>query len=112
MALADLAFAQVGLGEYADADAGLERARDLCDETRSPGDVALVLALSAQVAHERGDAAQARAFAERSLALGRTSGAPIRLAKVENVLGRLHRAWGSTTWRSTCTRTPTSWRSR
>lgn len=94
MALADLAFAQVGLGEYADADAGLKRARDLCDETRSPGDVALVLALSAQVAHERGDAAQARAFAERSLSLGRTSGAPIRLAKVENVLGRLHRAWG------------------
>ncbi|WP_189972552.1 AfsR/SARP family transcriptional regulator [Streptomyces avidinii] len=94
MALADLAFAQVGLGEYTDADASLKRARDLCDETRSPGDVALVLALSAQVAHERGDGPQARAFAERSLVLGRTSGAPIRLAKVENVLGQLHMLWG------------------
>lgn len=94
VALTDLAFAQVGLGEFADADASLERARDLCDETRSPGDVALVLALSAQVAHERGDALQARAFAERSLVLGRTSGAPIRLARVENVLGQLHLLWG------------------
>ncbi|MFB7261055.1 BTAD domain-containing putative transcriptional regulator [Streptomyces nojiriensis] len=94
VALTDLAFAQVGLGEFADADASLKRARDLCDETRSPGDVALLLALSAQVAHERGDGPQARAFAERSLVLGRTSGAPIRLAKVENVLGRLHLLWG------------------
>nr|WP_063755738.1 MULTISPECIES: BTAD domain-containing putative transcriptional regulator [unclassified Streptomyces] len=94
VALTDLAFAQVGLGEFADADASLERARHLSDETRSPGDVALVLALSAQVAHERGDALQARAFAERSLVLGRTSGAPIRLARVENVLGRLHLVWG------------------
>ncbi|WP_442480631.1 BTAD domain-containing putative transcriptional regulator [Streptomyces kutzneri] len=94
VALTDLAFAQVGLGEFADADASLKRARDLCDETRSPGDVALVLALSSQVAHERGDALQARAFAERSLVLGRTSGAPIRLARVENVLGQLHLLWG------------------
>ncbi|MET9690797.1 BTAD domain-containing putative transcriptional regulator [Streptomyces sp. NPDC006514] len=94
VALTDLAFAQVGLGEFADADASLKRARDLCDETRSPGDVALVLALSAQVAHERGNVLQARAFAERSLVLGRTSGAPIRLARVENVLGQLHLRWG------------------
>ncbi|MCX5304918.1 MULTISPECIES: AfsR/SARP family transcriptional regulator [Streptomyces] len=94
VALTDLAFALVGLGAYPDADAALKRARDLCDEARSPGDVALVLALSARVAHERGDGPQARAFAERSLALGRTSGAPIRLAKVENVLGRLHLLWG------------------
>ncbi|MER6445751.1 AfsR/SARP family transcriptional regulator [Streptomyces venezuelae] len=94
VALTDLAFAQVGLGEYPDADASLGRARALCDEARSPGDVALVLALSALVAHERGDGPQARAFAERSLVLGRSSGAPIRLAKVENVLGRLHLLWG------------------
>lgn len=94
MALADLAFAQVGLGEYTDAHETLKRARDLCDETRSPGDVALVFAVSAQVAQERGDGTQARAFAERALLLGRTSGAPIRLAKVENVLGRLHMTWG------------------
>ncbi|WP_323185151.1 BTAD domain-containing putative transcriptional regulator [Streptomyces sp. NBC_01214] len=94
VALTDLAFAQVGLGEFVDADASLKRARDLCDETRSPGDVALVLALSAQVAHERGNVLQARAFAERSLVLGRTSGAPIRLARVENVLGQLHLRWG------------------
>ncbi|MFJ6480812.1 AfsR/SARP family transcriptional regulator [Streptomyces sp. NPDC091682] len=94
VALTDLAFAQVGLGEYPEAEASLQRARDLCDETRSPGDVALLLALSARVAHERGDGPQARAFAERSLTLGRTSGAPIRLAKVENVLGRLHLLWG------------------
>lgn len=112
VALTDLAFAQVGLGEFTDADASLKRARDLCDETRSPGDVALLLALSAQVAHERGDGPQARAFAERSLVLGRTSGAPIRLAKVENVLGLLHLLWGSTRWPWPCTRTPTRSRSR
>ncbi|MEU7724247.1 BTAD domain-containing putative transcriptional regulator [Streptomyces sp. NPDC040724] len=94
VALADLAFAQVGLGEYEDAHDTLKRARDLCDETRSPGDVALVLAVSAQVAHEWGDGVQARAFSGRALLLGRTSGAPIRLAKVENVLGRLHMTWG------------------
>ncbi|MFE0579968.1 BTAD domain-containing putative transcriptional regulator [Streptomyces sp. NPDC058874] len=94
MALTDLAFAQVGLGEYADADAGLKRARDLCDETRSPGDVALVFALSARVAMERGDTSQARTFAERALVLGRASGAPIRLAKVENIVGQLHMRWG------------------
>lgn len=94
MALTDLAFAQAGLGEYTDADASLKRARDLCDETRSPGDVALVLALSARVAQERGDEPQARSFAERALALGRTSGAPIRLAKVANVVGQLHMTWG------------------
>ncbi|MFD4863903.1 BTAD domain-containing putative transcriptional regulator [Streptomyces sp. NPDC058412] len=94
VALADLAFAQVGLGDYTDAHETLKRARDLCDETRSPGDVALVLAVSAQVAQERGDGTQARSFAERALLLGRTSGAPIRLAKVENVIGRLHMTWG------------------
>ncbi|MEV7439697.1 BTAD domain-containing putative transcriptional regulator [Streptomyces sp. NPDC091204] len=94
VALADLAFAQVGLGDYTDAHETLKRARDLCDETRSPGDVALVLAVSAQVAQERGDGTQARSFAERALFLGRASGAPIRLAKVENVLGRLHMTWG------------------
>ncbi|WP_199820465.1 AfsR/SARP family transcriptional regulator [Streptomyces sp. NRRL F-2664] len=93
-ALTDLAFAQVGLDAYPDADDTLKRARDLCDETRSPGDVALVLALSARVAHEREDDAAARAFAGRALALGRASGALIRLAKVENVLGRVHAAWG------------------
>ncbi|MEU9158716.1 BTAD domain-containing putative transcriptional regulator [Streptomyces sp. NPDC048424] len=94
VALADLAFAQVGLGDYTDAHETLKRARDLCDETRSSGDVALVLSVSAQVAQERGDGTQARSFAERALLLGRTSGAPIRLAKVENVLGRLHMTWG------------------
>ncbi|MFF8269745.1 BTAD domain-containing putative transcriptional regulator [Streptomyces sp. NPDC016562] len=93
-ALTDLAFAQVGLGEFTEAHESLQRARDLCDETRSPGDVALVLALSARVAEQRGDSAQARTFAERALALGRTSGAPIRLAKVVNVLGQLHMTWG------------------
>ncbi|MFG2338007.1 BTAD domain-containing putative transcriptional regulator [Streptomyces yangpuensis] len=93
-ALTDLAFAQVGLDEYAEADASLKRARDLCDEARSPGEVALVLALSAQVAQERGDGAAARAFADRALVLGRASGSPIRLAKVGNILGRLHMAWG------------------
>lgn len=93
-ALTDLAFAQVGLGEYTEAEASLKRARALCDETRSPGDVALVLALAAQVAQKRGDGSQARAFAERALVLGRTSGAPIRLAKVANVVGQLHMTWG------------------
>ncbi|MEV6942634.1 BTAD domain-containing putative transcriptional regulator [Streptomyces sp. NPDC051172] len=93
MALTDLAFAHVGLGEYTDAHHRLMEARSLCDESTSPGDVGLVLALSAKVEHHLGEEAQAHELADRALLLARTSTAQVRLAKVQNLVGSLHEAW-------------------
>ncbi|MEV6000301.1 BTAD domain-containing putative transcriptional regulator [Streptomyces griseomycini] len=94
MALADLAFAQLGLGQYAEARASLNRALDLCDDSMPQGDVALVLALSAEVAHRLGDSGTVPELAERAWALARSGGTPVRQARTENVLGRLHTAQG------------------
>ncbi|MDI3423783.1 AfsR/SARP family transcriptional regulator [Streptomyces luteolus] len=89
-ALTELAFAHLGLGEMGEAYDFLKRARDLCDETRPPGDVALVSALSAEVAHLCGEEAGVSDFAQRALDLVRTGGSPVRLVKVENIVGRFH----------------------
>ncbi|MCX4778558.1 AfsR/SARP family transcriptional regulator [Streptomyces sp. NBC_01264] len=94
MALADLAFAQLGMGQYVDAEATLRRARELCDESAPQGDVALVLALSAEVAHRLGYSHAASELADRAQILARSGGTPVRQAKAENVLGRLHTAQG------------------
>ncbi|MFE5814133.1 BTAD domain-containing putative transcriptional regulator [Streptomyces sp. NPDC056479] len=91
MALTDLAFAHVGLGEYEDARACLERARGLCDESSPPGDFALVLALSAEVAQCLEGGSEVSGLTEHALELARTSGSPTRQAKVENLIGRFHR---------------------
>ncbi|MFI7408752.1 AfsR/SARP family transcriptional regulator [Streptomyces sp. NPDC049627] len=91
MALTDLAFAHVGLGEYDDARACLERARGLCDESSPPGDFALVLALSAEVAQCLQQGPDLSGLTEQALELARTSGSPTRQAKVENLVGRFHR---------------------
>jgi DNA-binding SARP family transcriptional activator/tetratricopeptide (TPR) repeat protein len=93
MAMADLAFAQVGLGEYHEAHASLERARELCDDRTPPGDVALVLALSAKVTHILGEHATAYEFVDRALELAGTSVMPVRLAKVQNIVGHLRTSW-------------------
>ncbi|MFF7363302.1 BTAD domain-containing putative transcriptional regulator [Streptomyces sp. NPDC008125] len=93
MALADLAFARVGLGEYEEAGQLLKCARELCGETTGPGDSGLVHALSAKVAHLLGDDAAAREFAGSALVLARSSGTQIRLVKVENLVGDLHFDW-------------------
>lgn len=90
MALTDLAFAHVGLGEYEDARTCLERARDRCDDSSPPGDFALVLALSAEVAQCLGQYAEVEAYAELSLRLAHAGDSPTRQAKVENLIGRLH----------------------
>ncbi|WP_330458941.1 tetratricopeptide repeat protein [Streptomyces sp. NBC_00820] len=91
MALTDLAFAHIGLGAYADAGACLEEARALCDASSPPGDVALALALSAEVAECLGRRSEATGFAARALELARVSGSPTRQAKVENLLGEFCR---------------------
>ncbi|MFJ9902474.1 AfsR/SARP family transcriptional regulator [Streptomyces sp. NPDC101152] len=90
MALTDLAFAHVGLGEYEDARGCLERARQRCDDFSPPGDFALVLALSAEVAQCLGHLAEAEACAGPALRLAHAGDSPTRQAQVENLIGRLH----------------------
>jgi len=87
MALTDLAFAHLGLGEYEDARVCLEEARAMCDSTSPPGDVALALALSAEVDECLGRRSDAAGYARRALELARMSGSPTRQAKVENLIG-------------------------
>lgn len=91
VALTDLAFAHFGLEEYAEAEVRLARARELCDGTREPGQVALVLALSAESAHRLGRSRQESEFTEQARALVRQSLSPLRRAKVENLVARLLR---------------------
>ncbi|MEU8431301.1 BTAD domain-containing putative transcriptional regulator [Streptomyces sp. NPDC029216] len=88
-ALTDLAVAQAGRGAYEEAYACLRTTRDLCDWDREQADGALLLALSAEVADRMGKEAEASDFAEKALTLARGGSTPIRLAKVENLLGRL-----------------------
>ncbi|WP_438296171.1 AfsR/SARP family transcriptional regulator [Streptomyces sp. HUAS TT7] len=87
MALTDLAFAQVGLGAHEEARDCLRRARERCHPSSPPGDVALALALSAQVEDRFGGTAAAQ-FADEALRLARSCGTPTRQAKVENLIGR------------------------
>ncbi|MFF3767173.1 BTAD domain-containing putative transcriptional regulator [Streptomyces sp. NPDC001922] len=94
MSLTDLAFAQVGLGELEEADENLAQARQLSELRTAPGDVGLVLALSARVAHARGRTAQAEGFAVRALELARTGATPVRLVEVENIIGQLRSGLG------------------
>ncbi|GAB2698248.1 AfsR/SARP family transcriptional regulator [Kitasatospora kifunensis] len=89
VALTDLAFALLGLGDYAEAAQCLGQARELCDETKEPGQVALALALSAEVADRLGCPEQAAGHLDRALALIGSSSSPLRRAKVENTAGRL-----------------------
>ena len=94
VALTDLAFAHVGLGEYQDADDCLERARALCDHSQDPRNVALVLALEADVEHRLGRKAGGADSMGRALELVRSGSSALRRAKVENMAGRLRRRQG------------------
>ncbi|MFD3978684.1 tetratricopeptide repeat protein [Streptomyces griseus] len=95
MSLTDLAFAQVGLGELAAADVNLAEARRLSETRTAQGDVGLVLALSARVAHARGRTAEAEEFAVRALELARSGATPVRLTEVENLVGHLRSEAGA-----------------
>ncbi|WP_256090499.1 tetratricopeptide repeat protein [Actinacidiphila rubida] len=89
VATVDLAMAQAGVGDWAEAEALLARARVMCDDTREPGMVALTMALSADVADRLGHAEQAGGYAGAALEHAAASASPLRRVKVENMIGRL-----------------------
>jgi DNA-binding SARP family transcriptional activator len=93
-ALTDLAFAQAGLGEYEEAARSLEQARALVDDRADQGNVALALALSADVDQHLGRPVRAPDLAEQALELVASNASPLRRAKVENIVGRLRRRQG------------------
>ncbi|MFF2520956.1 AfsR/SARP family transcriptional regulator [Streptomyces liangshanensis] len=88
-ALTDLALAHLGLGEYAEADRCLTEARALYGDTGNQVNLALTLALSADVEDRLGKPPRTPDHAEGALRLMRTNSSPLRLAKVENTVGRL-----------------------
>ncbi|MBA0053681.1 tetratricopeptide repeat protein [Streptomyces sp. AJS327] len=94
MALTDLAFALAGLERYEEAETALRQARALCDVSSPAGDVALTLALSAEVAERLGAGEEASEFAANALELAGASRSPTRQAKVENLVGGLYRRRG------------------
>jgi tetratricopeptide (TPR) repeat protein len=92
VALTDLALACVGMGEYKAAEERLAEARELSDEKKPPGQVAITLALSAEVADRLMASEAALAFADKAISLIDQSDSPLCQAKVNNMLGRfLHR---------------------
>ncbi|MET7699938.1 BTAD domain-containing putative transcriptional regulator [Streptomyces sp. NPDC005485] len=93
-ALTDVAFAQIGLGEYEEAARSLEKARELSADEGDPGDVALMLALLADVDEHLGRPIRVPDLAERALGLVAANASPLRRAKVENIVGRLRRRQG------------------
>ncbi|MFB9349366.1 BTAD domain-containing putative transcriptional regulator [Streptomyces heliomycini] len=88
VALTDLAFAQACLGDDEEAEDSLEQARDLCEENRDPGQVALALALSAEVCHRLGRTGQAVEYGDHALDIVGSNVSPLRRVKVENTVGR------------------------
>lgn len=93
-ALTDLAFAQAGLREYEEAARTLEQARALVGDGADPGNVALTLALSADVDQHLGRSVRSPDLAEQALELVASNASPLRRAKVENIVGRLRRRQG------------------
>ncbi|WTI83183.1 tetratricopeptide repeat protein [Streptomyces sp. NBC_00726] len=93
-AFTDLAFAYAGLGLWEDAALSLDRARARLDEGADPGNVAVTLALSADVDEHLGRPARVPDLAEQALELVASNASPLRRAKVENIVGRLRRRQG------------------
>ncbi|MBC3839762.1 tetratricopeptide repeat protein [Streptacidiphilus sp. 4-A2] len=89
VALTDLAFGLVGLGQFVEADGCLVRARGLCDEGQDPRNVALVLALGAVVDDRLGRGSVWSEGMGRALELVGSGSSGLRRAKVENMAGRL-----------------------
>ncbi|MEU2956151.1 AfsR/SARP family transcriptional regulator [Streptomyces xanthochromogenes] len=88
VALTDLAFAQACIGDDEAAEVSLKQARALCEENRDPGQVALALALSAEVCHRLGRTEQAVEFGDHALSTVSSNVSPLRRAKIENTVGR------------------------
>ncbi|WP_311316999.1 MULTISPECIES: BTAD domain-containing putative transcriptional regulator [unclassified Streptomyces] len=95
-AITDLAFAHVGLGAYEEADRCLAEARGLYGDAGNEVNLALTLALSADVENLLGRPPRDPDQAELALNLMRTNSSPLRRAKVENMVGRLRRRQGDT----------------
>ncbi|MEU8695144.1 BTAD domain-containing putative transcriptional regulator [Streptomyces sp. NPDC048665] len=85
-----LALAHLGGGEDERARACLAQALELCDESRKPGNVAVVLAHWAWVCQRLGETRAAAEHAERALDLVSAEGTALRQATVVNVVGRIH----------------------
>ncbi|HEY8980284.1 MAG TPA: BTAD domain-containing putative transcriptional regulator [Streptomyces sp.] len=94
LALADLAMALMGQDAHEEAHRELERARHLCDDWKDPSAVSIVMALSADVLQRLGHTDEALVHAERALDLVGRSVFPLRRAKVENIVGRVHHRLG------------------
>jgi DNA-binding SARP family transcriptional activator len=85
-----LALAHLGTGEDERARACLAQALELCDESRKPANVAVVLAHWARVCQRLGDVRSAAEHAERALDLVSAEGTALRQATVANVVGLVH----------------------
>lgn len=90
-ALVDVAFGYAGLGEGERALDVLTQARELYDPEAGAEELALLLALSADVAYRLGQEERSARDAEQALELIRSTAVPIRQAKTENILGALQR---------------------
>ncbi|MFJ9869338.1 AfsR/SARP family transcriptional regulator [Streptomyces sp. NPDC101165] len=85
-----LALAHLGTGEDERARACLAQALELCDESRKPANVAVVLAQWARVCQRLGDMRSVAEHAERALDLVSAEGTALRQATVANVVGLVH----------------------
>jgi len=85
-----LALAHLGTGEDERARACLAQVLELCDESRKPANVAVVLAHWARVCQRLGDVRSAAEHAERALDLVSAEGTALRQATVSNVVGLVH----------------------
>ncbi|MFE2096355.1 MULTISPECIES: BTAD domain-containing putative transcriptional regulator [unclassified Streptomyces] len=85
-----LALAHLGTGEDERARACLAQALELCDESRRPANVAVVLAHWARVCQRLGDTRTAAEHAERALDLVSAEGTALRQSTVANVVGLVH----------------------
>ncbi|GGU26831.1 AfsR/SARP family transcriptional regulator [Streptomyces lavendofoliae] len=94
MALIELAATSLATGDVQEALGTLERALALGDETRRSENHALALAFAAEARQFLGDNVRALADADRALDVVARSGARLRSAEVENIVGRVHRRSG------------------
>jgi DNA-binding SARP family transcriptional activator len=94
-ALTALALARLGLGETEEARVSLDQARAMTDESNSPGDSALALAVCAETYRRLGLFTESSGFADRALELSRSDRTPNREATVDNIVGALRRHQGN-----------------
>ncbi|MFJ9814139.1 AfsR/SARP family transcriptional regulator [Streptomyces sp. NPDC101151] len=85
-----LALAHLGTDEDERARACLSQALELCDESRKPANVAVVVAHWAQVCQRLGEVRSPAEHAERALELVSAEGTALRQAGVVNVVALVH----------------------